>query len=216
MSKRYKNIVFDLDGTLIDSAGDICACLEKSFVEITGSVARITDKTWLGLPLKEIVVAANPGLHGDELATVCACFRKTYDSSDYPNTVLMPGVLELIPQFLREGMALFVATNKPIKPTLRIISRLGMAEWFKEIVSPDSIPERKMSKPEMLAYLMDKWKLDRKATLMVGDSEPDVIAARDNGVACAYLTSGYGSTAGMRAIRPDVLLSDMQELRKIA
>lgn len=215
MLKRYSNIIFDLDGTLIDSAGDIFACLEKSFMEIVGSLDKLPDKTCLGMPLKEIVLTVKPGLQADELAEVCACFRRTYDSSEYPGTALMPGVLELLPRLSHEGLSLFVATNKPIKPTLRIISKLGISELFKEVVSPDSIVGQKMSKSEILAYLVNKWKLDCGKTIMVGDSEPDILAAKKNEIVSVYLISGYGSNTAAADLKPDVVLPDLKALPKI-
>lgn len=216
MTTRYENVIFDLDGTLIDSAADISDCLRKAFFETTGknTVCGI-DRVFLGSPLSEIVSAVAPELSATEAASVCAKFRELYDSSGYPLTVLMPGVRDAVLVLLRANIRLFIATNKPIKPTLRILARLGITEWFRDAVSPDVLPGQRMSKPQMLDFLIKKWAMERRATLMVGDSETDIAAAKQNHIPCAYLTSGYGDDSRAASLKPEILRAGMEFLLTI-
>ncbi|MDA8130602.1 MAG: HAD family hydrolase [Elusimicrobia bacterium] len=210
MARKFDNIIFDLDGTLVDSSGDIGDCLALAFSGTTGvgAFSRL-EKAWLGLPLKEIVSAASPGLPAERARAVCLRFREIYDASEYPRTGLMPGSAAALAALAGGGKALFVATNKPLKPTLRIAGQLKISPFFREIACPDMLAGRQMTKSGMLAFLIDKWGLEPSATLMVGDTEPDVAAARANALGCAYYAAGYGGRELGRALRPDILLEDM-------
>lgn len=209
MPKRYNNIVFDLDGTIVDSAGDIAACLESVAGE---SLFSGEDKTYLALPLQDILRVAKPGLENAKLVELCAKFREIYDRSDYPLTKAMPGVPDALNHFFADGIAMFVATNKPIKPTLRILAKLKMTDLFKDVVSPDVVDGMKMSKEQMLGFLIGKWRLDQDTTLMVGDSDVDILASKENGISSAYLTSGYGDSSKAELLRPDFFLPCMGSL----
>lgn len=84
-----------------------------------------------------------------------------------------------------------------------------MSGWFKEVAAPDAVPFRKMSKARMVGHLLDKWGMDRNLTLMVGDTEHDIAAARENKIETAYLLSGYGGDAPAASLQPEILLADM-------
>ena len=216
MPDRYKNIIFDLDGTLIDSAGDIADCLRQALEALPDSGGPCAvEKTCLGMPLKEIVLSVRPELDSREVSSVCARFRELYDSSDYPRTALMPGAAEILARFSGSGRTMFIATNKPLKPALRLLNKFGLAGLFADVAAPDLLPGGKMSKAAMLAYLLSKWNLDKARTVMVGDTGPDVTAARENGIDSAYLLSGYGGEALARSLSPDILLKDLLSLCEV-
>lgn len=209
MLNRYRSIVFDLDGTLIDSFGDVLSCLKRT---AGGAVSFEAARTYMGLPLSEILRSAEPALDDKKLGKLCAKFREIYDVSDYPLTKLMPEVSNVLNTLSAYGVEMFVATNKPMKPTLRIMAKLKMTAWFKDVVTPDILAGGKMSKSEMLSFLINKWRLNKEMTIMVGDSDLDIAASKQNLVVSAYLTSGYGDTSKAELLRPDFILPGLSSL----
>lgn len=214
--RTVRNIIFDLDGTLADSAGDIRASLRRAASETLGVKGDFAVPDYaLGLPLKEALAASVPGIGEADSLRVCARFREIYDSSEYPLTRLMPGVMSSLSQLSVAGMVLLVATNKPAKPAGRILRKLGIDGFFSEVCSPDSLQGERLSKARMIELLLSSNKLDRSSALMVGDSEQDILAARDAGIGCAYLLSGYGGADGILKEKPDFILQTIEDLRGI-
>lgn len=210
VSFNYKNFVFDLDGTLIDSEGDIVCSLQKALQGVSGAdtVAGI-QKHCLGLPLRDIVSAVSPGLTSVQMDDVCCRFREIYDSSAYPLTTLIPGVDVMLAKLTHHGVHVYLATNKPLVPTLRILDKFFLRDYFEDILCPNSLPGTKLTKTEMLAHLLEKRRLAKQTVLMVGDSEQDIAAAKNNGVHAAYFLHGYGDDIKAKALCPEIMFASM-------
>ncbi|MGA2775495.1 MAG: HAD family hydrolase [Candidatus Omnitrophota bacterium] len=211
-----KNIIFDFDGTLVDSAEDIIDCL-KSAYSLTGIKYNVQiDRKVIGPPLKKVLRLISPSVSREEEELLINCFRKCYDNCGFPRTFLYDGLSELLIQLKNSNKNLFIVTNKTDKPTRGIINNLGIC-CFDEIVCIDSFTEiaNNKSKGAMISYLMNKKDLDRSSTVMVGDSIEDIHAAQDNGLISIAILSGYGQENAIKENRPDYILDKTKDLLKL-
>ena len=186
----FRNIIFDLDGTLIDSFPGILESLGHAVTQVNPSLDLTDLKTHIGPPLPEMLSRMWPQ-HDEEIRKkVLYEFRSDYNNRGFLFSVAYPGIPEALHQFQALGIALFVLTNKPKAPTRRILAHLGLEFHFREILSPDSIQPPLSSKSEGALLLAKKHSLIASETLLVGDSPDDLKAAR--AVGFAFMEAGYG------------------------
>ncbi len=205
---QFESYVFDLDGTLIDSAPDVVRSLKLAYIK-SGAVRdiEISDSV-IGPTIDVIIDKLTPYLKPVEKAEIIDLYRSFYDSNSFENTKLYDGVEELLE--LLAGKRLFVVTNKPKKPTTNIINKIGLS-MFEMIVCPDSIHD-KMKKKEMFSYLIERAKIDPARTLSIGDAASDIINSKQNGMKTAGILGGYGSPDEIRTANPDIIIENLHEL----
>lgn len=190
----YSVVLFDLDGTMSDSAPGILGSLELAFAD-NGIpwVDAETARTLLGPPFWH---SLPPLVGADRVDEVVASYRRHYvDEERMFDTRRYDGVLELVSALSDMGIRLAVATSKPEPHSIRIVERLGVAEYF-EFVCGDTVDGQRDSKAlvvgEALRRLGDP---DSAGVLMVGDRSHDVLGAAAHGVGCAGALWGYGTRA---------------------
>ncbi|MBL8447152.1 MAG: HAD hydrolase-like protein [Zoogloeaceae bacterium] len=192
---RYPHIIFDLDGTLIDSAPAILSSFKLAFETAGRSPARPISPEIIGPPLREtlaILTAGNDSVLIDELA---AAFASTYDSSGVRETAIYPGVAEALRALLTQGRTLYIATNKRIAPTLKILDFVGWNEFFHSVYALDSFDPRLPDKSALLARLLEIEGLNARDCIYIGDRAEDGQAARANHLPFLAVTWGYGGLA---------------------
>lgn len=194
MSHRdFRNIIFDLDGTLVDSFPGIVESMRHA-VSLVDPALDISDlKTHIGPPLPTMLSRMWPDLAEEVRARVLAEFRSDYNSRGYLFSVAYTGIPEALDQFRSSGATLFVLTNKPKAPTGKILSHLGLEAHFKEILSPDSRTPPLLTKSEGALHLVKTHGLVANETLLVGDSPDDLKAARAAGFGFLEASYGYGN-----------------------
>ena len=186
----FKNIIFDLDGTLIDSFPGIDESLRHAASKIGKSLDVSDLKIHIGPPLPVMLSRMWPQ-HGDEIRNkVLTEFRSDYNNRGCLFSVAYPGISEALHQFQASGITLFVLTNKPEKPARRILEHLGLEPHFREILSPDSVTPPLSMKSEGAVLLAKKYSLVASETLLVGDSPDDLKAAQAAGF--EFMEAGYG------------------------
>lgn len=191
MTRRvFRNIVFDLDGTLVDSLPGIVESLKHAVAQVDPSLDLTGLKAHIGPPLPEMLTRMWPQ-HDEEIRKkVLFEFRSDYNDRGCFFSVAYPGISEALLRFKSSGIALFVLTNKPETPTRRILAHLGLESHFSEILSPDSIHPPLSIKSEGALLLTKKHSLVASETLLVGDSQDDLKAAQDAGF--VFMQAGYG------------------------
>lgn len=209
---RFDCVIFDLDGTLLDTSPDILDCLAKAYEKTTGSVPPGLTVSAVGPSLSEMIRFLTPELSEEQLETVTSNFRASYDSSSYPKTKPYPGMLRLLKE-LSGRATLLVATNKRRTPTLRILDLMGMT-CFKDIMTFDTEPGKKLEKSQSILILLERWKLEGAKTAYVGDTAADILAAKKAGVSAIAITWGYGNKAELAKNKPDYLVRNVAELKK--
>lgn len=203
----YTHIAFDLDGTLIDTAPDILATL-SSVIKEAGLEVETLDKTVIGPPLEEMINTLLPNLDKDKQVEIAAAHRARYIQSSYEESTVYPGIPPLLRRLRQEGKHLFVATNKPVGATRRILEKKGLLPWFDDLACSDSVPGRKLKKSDMLAYLGARHGFQPGTALMVGDSTLDIRGGKETGIDTVAVLYGYGRKEQLLAASPHFVVED--------
>lgn len=208
---KYSNFLFDLDGTLIDSFGDIKLSLESAYQTILNRSVFVS-RNQIGPPIIEMIEELTPGLDEDYKLAIVKEFRNSYDNSSYGLTKEMEGSVKLLSQLFNLNKQLFLVTNKAYKPTLRILEKINII-FFKEIFSPDKFEGKKLSKSELIHYLIESHSLDPTKTVMIGDTRHDVIAAQANQLDSISVSDGYDSIENIKKENPTFIVKNITQLQ---
>jgi phosphoglycolate phosphatase len=196
-----KAVVFDLDGTLIDSVPDIARAVASALAGAgRPPLPDATIRGFVGEGVPRLIdkVMAAAGLPPDPAAhaRLMAGFRRAYDAAPARDSALFPGVAALLPRLAAEGFALGLCTNKPEAPSRAILDGFGLAPLFGCVIGGDSLPLRKPDPAPLRAALAG---LGAATGLFVGDSMivffgdrlPDSVSPPPPGVPFALYTEGY-------------------------
>jgi phosphoglycolate phosphatase len=206
-------VVFDLDGTIADTKRDLAL-----------SVNAMREYMGLGpLPLEAVTSYVGHGVTvlikralGDkapdgQVEKGLAFFLDYYSHHLLDNTIAFPGVREALEDLGNRKLA--ILTNKPTGFSREIVAGLGLASYFIEIYGGDSFPLKKPH-PLGIETLMARLAIPAEKTLMVGDSDTDVLTGRNAGVWTCGVTYGFAPQA-LEEASPDLLLQDLRDLPPI-
>jgi phosphoglycolate phosphatase len=185
-------LIFDLDGTLIDSSPGIAASLNAAFEAVGRHLPTVEIRRIIGPPINVMARKIEPSLTDSEVAAIEQKYRTEYDTEGWRETVPYEGVLESLLRLNEAGLRLFVVTNKPKIPARKILGHLGMSPVFEAVFTRDTRTPMYTSKTEMLAGLIANHRLEAATSAMVGDTQEDQEAAVGNGLQFIHATYGYG------------------------
>ncbi len=190
---RYSHILFDLDGTLIDSAPAILASFREAFAQ-TGIVpVRSIDESIIGPPLTETLQLLSGSADSALIRQLTEAFKASYDSEGYKATADYAGVGQLLAELAGAGLSLSIATNKRIHPTRLILEHLGWLDHFSHIYALDLFSPRLPDKAAMIARLLADQEIAKDQAIYIGDRSEDGESADANGLPFIAATWGYGS-----------------------
>ncbi len=210
-------VMFDLDGTLMDSVPDLAAAVDKMLMLLgrePSGIERVRD--WVGNGSRVLVRRALAGQldHdgvSDELADeALALFMQAY-AGGHELTAVYPGVRECLDWLREREVKLAIITNKPAQFIEPLLEEKGLAGYFDWLVGGDTLPQQKPD-PAALFWVMDKAGVAPGESLFVGDSRNDVRAAKAATVRCAALTYGYNHGEPIADEHPALVLDDLREL----
>ena len=199
---RYQHIIFDLDGTLINSAPAILASFRTVFEGAGRQPVCPIDESIIGPPLLETLALLSGSQEREVLTDLAARFAAIYDTNGLLRTTAYAGVDTLLRQLAANGLKLHIATNKRIFPTRRILAHLGWSDLFQHVYALDLFEPRLPDKATMIQRLLSDQGLPRDQAIYVGDREEDGLAAQRNGLPFLAATWGYGSLAP-EELQPD-------------
>jgi len=205
-----RNIIFDLDGTLINSSGDVLFCLQYAYSTVPSLAQVRPDASVIGPPLPELIRNVTPDITGEQALAVTRAFRACYDNSTYERTTLQPGAEDLLSHLKECHIRRFIATNKPRLATLQILEAKQI-DCFDGVVTLDLFDGNKMDKAAMIEYIITTWSLKREETLMVGDDASDILAATRNQIPSAAIMNGYGDKTRIREAEPSYMFQTLGE-----
>ncbi len=207
------DILFDLDGTLIDSSPGILASFARVLAAHGLAPAVPLQASLIGPPLA-VTLRQVSGMDDEAtLAALAEAFKADYDTAGYRTTEVFPGVGAGLAQLAAGGARLFVVTNKRLVPTRKILDAFGLARHFAGIHTRDETDPPAPSKSAVTRRVIVQHRIDAGRAFFVGDSDEDAAAARENGLAFIHATYGYGA-AGI-AERPAAVLEDFARLPEL-
>lgn len=204
-------LIFDLDGTLIDSRLDLANAVNAMRQHLGMSSLtneRVYSYVGNGAPVL-VGRALGEEATEPELRKALEFFMQYYAAHDLDYTTLFPGVRESLDRFRDAGKLMAVLTNKPTGMSRHIVDGLGIGGNFFQVFGGNSFDQRKPD-PVGVEALIRQAGVDRARTMMVGDSAVDVATARNAGIACCGVTYGF-QPESLADPAPDLLVNSMEE-----
>lgn len=228
MSRSIDAIVFDLDGTLIDSVPDVCAAINRALAAASlGAVALDDVRGMVGwgarVMLEKAVAAAAPGalaLSDVAMTRLVDSYLGFYRQEPAVRTLIYPGVIEVLEKLAAKGVLMGVCTNKPHAMTNVVLDALDMTRFFRGIAGADAVPFRKPD-ARHVHHTIGLMGAEGRVAVMVGDSETDMAAGRNAGLPVVAVTYGYAHGAAdaldadIRIDRFDALPAALDQLCQV-
>jgi len=197
-------VMYDLDGTLVDSVPGIAEAVDRMLVELGCSPAGETlVRAWVGGGQRLLVQQAvnHAGVDAQQIEPAIKRFRHHYrDTADH-NLVLFPGVKAALEFFAKHKINQTIITNKPIEFVPAMLATLGVAHFFQDQLGGECLAQRKPH-PLPLQTMMARFGVQPQASLMVGDSSNDLAAANAAGVPALAVTYGYSRGVDLSQFDP--------------
>ena len=213
--RNYDIILFDLDGTLTDSAPGILnsvryAC-RKLGLEVPGEA---TLRKFLGPPLIESFRTLL-GLNDADAERALAAFREYFPETGIFENEVYPGIPVLLADLKAAGKTVIIATSKPEAFAKRIMEHFHLAQYC-DFICGATLDETRTDKAEVIAYALETAGItDKSDVVMVGDREHDVLGAKRNGLPCIGAVYGYGTAEELTAAGAAALAQTVEELHQI-
>jgi len=211
---RFTHLIFDLDGTLVDSKADLAAATNV-MLESCGlaplSIEKVTS--YVGDGARVLVERALGPEHAHLVPQGFAVFMEYYLAHSLDHTRPYDGIPQLLSAARARGIILSVLTNKPEAPSRAILEGAGLAHFFHTVVGGDTLPVRKPD-PRGVFHLQKLTKVASEATLLIGDSPVDVKTGEAAGIATCGVTWGFGAQ-GLMATPPEFVVDSVEELQRV-
>ena len=208
------NVLFDLDGTLVDSretiATSIVHALEKMDVD-AATGPRV--ETLIGMPLYDIFVGRF-GMEEVNALQAIDYYRVYYDNLNQAGTRVYERVHEDLARLQAEGYRLYIATVKPTQIAEKVLSDMDLLPFFEGVAGASMGPERR-DKSSIIAHALSKFGLAPSRSMMVGDRDQDVEGARANGLRSVGVTYGFGMRDEILGSSPDFVADNSGEISRL-
>ena len=213
MNLRYQNVLFDLDGTLTDPAPGITRSVQYALEKLGRvDIPSESDLLWtIGPPLRENLAVLLGNNDPALIEQGAAYYRERYSEVGLFENEVYPQIAEHLALIRETGCRLFVATSKPLPYALRILDHFKLHSFFEQVYGSE-YDGTHSDKVQLIAHLVAVEEINASQSLMVGDRMHDIRAARQNGMAAAGVTYGYGTQEELIAAEPDYMIHSLAEL----
>jgi phosphoglycolate phosphatase len=217
---KPKMVLFDLDGTLIDSVPDLLVAVNQLMDELgMPHRAEANVRNWVGNGIERLVERAlTDDVHGVSDAALfeqaMPIFKRFYASSNGKHSCVFPGVFEGIAYVKSLGLRVGCVTNKAAAFTLPLLKDMGLLDQFETVIAGDTLPMKKPD-PAPLIYAAGWFHIHPSEALMIGDSISDVKAARAAGFSIICMSYGYNHGEDIRNYHPDAVIDSMAEFQAL-
>jgi len=206
-----KNIIFDLDGTLVDSKRDIAAAQHWVLSQL-GVHSYKPEELYplIGKPLTETFATLLPADLHERIPEATELYKDRYPPRALETTILFPDVKETIETLRSRGIRLATATTKLSAGTRRVLTHFGIAEHFAQIQGSDNIPFK--PDPFIITKILEDQSWEKSESLMVGDTDNDIMAGKRANIPTCGVTYGSLAREQMEQLNPDIIIHSLSEL----
>ncbi len=208
MIPSFQLYLFDVDGTLLDSAADICAAVRQALAEEgVDGLPEPYLRSFIGHHLFDLFREVLPGSNPEKHEELLARYRRIYLARRHASTRVYPGVPEMLAAL---GGRKSTATTKSSETARQVLELFGLARHFDHVQGTDGFPSKPA--PDVILKSLEKFGVAPEQCLLVGDAAPDMEAGRRAGVRTCAVSWGYGDAGAMQAHRPDFWICSPAEL----
>mgnify|MGYP001064689147 CR=1 FL=1 len=212
MNHDAKLIVFDWDGTLMDSAAHIVNCLQTAITDLDlPHKSEDEVKNIIGLGLREALHVLCPEINDDELTTLTARYREHFFHQDAAPCELFPGAKELVEDLHSNDYFLAVATGKGRHGLDKVLNETGLGKYFHYTRCADESYSK--PHPQMLEEIIDFFGVEADETIMIGDTDYDLQMANNASTASVAVSYGVHDKQRLLDCNPLVCVDDINDLR---
>ncbi len=209
----YNTLLFDLDGTLTDSAPGIINCYRHALASMGFNEPENIMRV-VGPPLYDSFTKLC-GMDSEQVQEAVRIYRKRYAETGLFENAVYDGIPEMLRRLKNEGRKMLVATSKPEIFAVRILEKFQLAEYF-DIIGGADINGSRNEKYEVIEYVLSRAGItDRSSTLMIGDRSHDIIGAKKCGLPCMAVLWGYGNNKEFTENGADIIVNTPQEAADI-
>ncbi|MEI7238282.1 HAD hydrolase-like protein [Pectobacterium brasiliense] len=206
------NIIFDLDGTIIDSVPGIKDSLIYAIREQGHMIDDDIDiSSLIGPPMSNIVKTLLEPYADERVEETIKIYRAHYGQYGLYNSQIYEGVLLMLDKLKQSGNKLFIATSKRQLFAEKILGEMGISTLFSDIIGTPADGSMD-DKSKLLAYLITKHEVEPSRSIMVGDRKDDIIGARDNHLSSIGVLWGYGTYDELSTHQADYLCDQPDKL----
>lgn len=211
MSKAYAAVVFDWDGTVMDSTYSIATAIQLAAADVGLAVPSLEQASWvIGLSLESALYRAVPDLDAERMPLFIQRYRFHYFQRD-PHLKLFDGILPFLTELKQQGVLLAVATGKSREGLNRVLQQTSLTPFFASTRCADET--RSKPDPEMLHQILFELALDPEQVLMVGDTAHDIEMAKRASMDSVAVTYGAHDIPTLEQASPTVLVQSVHDMR---
>lgn len=215
-------IIFDLDGTLIDSVPDLALSVNHTLKSLDMDIfSEDIIRTWVGNGASTLVKRALSGsvnisedIDTDLFQNALDIFLKFYSNNLTVSTILYPNVKETLISLKNKNYCLAIVTNKPYEFIKPILDGLELNDIFEYCIGGDSLEEKKPS-PMPLLHVCKKLNISVEKSIMIGDSKNDIIAANKADMDSIALSYGYNYDEDISIYEPNIVFDNFSNINKV-
>jgi len=207
---KFPVYLFDVDGTLLDSAADICGAVQGALAETTQRRDIPFDvlRSYIGRHLDDLWVDLFPDCTRDQMDQMFAAYRRIYVGRNHAQTRLYPGISEALAALPGRKST---ATTKGTPTTRTVLEMFGLLPYFDHVQGTDGFPAK--PEPNVILKSLEVFGVQPEECLFIGDSPTDMEAGRRAGVKTCAVLWGYGCREEMARWQPDYWIARPDDLR---
>ncbi|MEO0234815.1 MAG: HAD hydrolase-like protein [candidate division WOR-3 bacterium] len=212
--KNYRNVIFDLDGTLTDSKDGIVDSLDYSLQHFGIRIERKMLEKYIGEPLFKIYREVLKTENEEKIDLAVNLYRKKFEEDGMFKNKVYDGIYELLDGLKRDGKNLFLATIKPTKFAQKILEHFSLIKYFT-FVQGTEMDGSNASKEELINSIITRFNIEKASVVMVGDRKSDFDGAKFNSIDSIIVCYGYIDENEKKLIKPTFFANDVFELKQI-
>ena len=209
----FQLLVFDFDGTLVDTKQDIVDSVNRTLTELNlRTLDRETLSTFIGKGVNHLIARSLEGTDYDDLPRAIEAFMRHYEAHLMDQTDLFPNCRTTLEHFSHKENT--ILSNKPTRFITQILDALDCRAPFSTIIGGDLMPEKKPD-PGGLHHILKQHGVRPEEALMIGDSLVDIETGKRAGVPTCGVTYGHAGRTSLESAQPDWIIDDLLELKRL-